>query len=466
MAGVWLQICGLPPQTTSEEVSKLTRNRAIVVEIRDLNTVESAGRFLVDTMETAKDVLQRTNYVMLRGSLVKIGLSASDLKRCYLVRVINFNSRAATAKRLHTYSKNHGTVCSVSVDEGQAKVWFFEESEARSFVAGLGESSLCVGDPVAQLEIQDPPGASSQSVDAIVLDDDSDEDMDGGALSALRLPGTRSPQTERDVGRALPVSSGSRAETRLAESAVVPHRSVARKSLGTKSSKFPRRVSSSPIESNHSGDARSVPKAVAAPDTTSYATASTSRRVTRGGAQSSAGPAKRSTQPAIKLANDNAQKAALPTNGSVPATPQPAPRSSLDMDHWQSKAPYIYEYIYCQTANTFTDRLDGSMEHILSVAWSKSAEPGGMTLYTSLGNSEASSTIHNWRTDHDKPREDRSFRDSKSIITRSQFTLPARGSNTNGASTLAAFNGLPAGVTHESFVQDDFGHVVTGLKMH
>ncbi|KAJ2877587.1 hypothetical protein IWW38_006538, partial [Coemansia aciculifera] len=140
MSGVWLQICGLPPQTTNDEVIKLTRNRAITVETRDVSTFEGAGRFLVETMEKAKDVLERTNYVMLRGSLVKIALSANDLRKCHLVTVKNLG--AVSVKKLHTFSRAHGTVCSASVDDGQAKVWYLEESAVQSFVAGLGQSGL------------------------------------------------------------------------------------------------------------------------------------------------------------------------------------------------------------------------------------------------------------------------------------------------------------------------------------
>ncbi|KAJ2746446.1 hypothetical protein GGI20_001364 [Coemansia sp. BCRC 34301] len=447
MAGVWLQICGLPPQTTRDEVSLLTRNRAITIEIHDVRTVEGAGRFLVDTMETAKEVLQRTNYVLHRGSLVKIGLGAEDLKRCHLVTVKNFNSRAVTEKKLYMYSKTHGAVCNVSVDNGQARVWFFESSEAQSFISGLERSSLCVGEPVVQLETLDPLTASSQPMGVIVLDDDSDKDMDVDPFPVPCLS---------------------------VEPVVASHRRVARKSLGPKSAKISKRVSSSSTEPSPSGNSGLVSDAAATPSDSAPA----SRFVTKSSTRPAARLVRGRAWLAAKAANDSGHLATPPTNGSTsPSTPNSTPRSApssmLNMNHWQSKVPFIYEYLYCQTSSTFTEEPDRNMEHILSVAWSKSTEPGLMCLYSSLGNGQASGTIRNWSMGYGKPRDDSSLADSKAVITKSQFAMPPRGSSsTNGASTLAAFNGLPAGITHtiparDASVDDNvYNHTVTGLKIH
>ncbi|KAJ2794199.1 hypothetical protein H4S07_006824, partial [Coemansia furcata] len=149
-------------------------------------------------LETAKIVLQQRNYVMLRGSLVKIGLSGDDLARCHQVTVKNFNWRAVSVKKLYVYSKGHGTVCNVGVEEGQAKVWFSQASESQSFVEGLAESNMCAGDPVAVLESPGPLLSSAQPMDVIVVED-SDEDMAEDDSPAAGVPDIPNSAIGRDM---------------------------------------------------------------------------------------------------------------------------------------------------------------------------------------------------------------------------------------------------------------------------
>ncbi|KAJ2018206.1 hypothetical protein H4S04_005956 [Coemansia sp. S16] len=451
MGGVWLQICGLPPQTTKEEVSELTRRRAITIETQDVSTHECAGRFLVDSMETAKDVLQRTNYVMRRGSLVKIGLSTEDLVRCHLVTVKNFNWRDFSVKKLYSYSKGHGTVCNVSVTEEQAKVWFFQASEAQSFIGGLRESTMCVGDPVA--ESRDPSVGDAQAMEVIVLDD-SDENMAADSPPASRFPDTPSPAMGLGERRVVPA----------------PIRHFARKSLAPRNVHKSRRLSTSSDESS-SNSVSQPPEA--ATMTLSPAKAPTGRRSSRSDARSPVQSKSSSARASVQPKNGSSRPLTKPTNvtKSLPTPPtsvtsESTSSLSLDVSNWQSRAPFIYEYIYCQPSKSIAVHSDRSVDHMLSVAWCKVPQSSLMSLYSSLGNHHACTTVSDWSMSHSSPRDDSPWSGDMSIITKSQFTLPPRGSMTNSASTLAAFNGLPAGVMHDKQGQDEFQVSVTAFKMH
>ncbi|KAJ2862373.1 hypothetical protein GGH94_004311 [Coemansia aciculifera] len=466
MGGVWLRICGLPPQTTKDEVSELTRRRAITIETQDVSTHECAGRFLVDSMETAKDVLQRTNYVMRRGSLVKIGLSSEDLVRCHVVTVKNFNSQAVSVKKLYVYSKGHGTVCNVSVEEGQAKVWFFQASEAQSFMEGLRASNMCTGDPVA--ESQDRSVGDAQPMEVIVVAD-SDEDMAADSPLASRFPDTPSPDIGLDVKHIVPLPSNKGADIRPVEPAPT-YRHFARKSLGPRNVHKARRLTTSSDEASSNGIS-SVPEAAAtilspakAPTIPSPVKTPTGRRSSRSNAQSPVQPKSGSARSLTKPTNGTKTPSISPTTG----TTQSASSLALDVSNWQSRAPFIYEYIYCQPSKTIAAHSDRNVDHMLSVAWSKSksTEAGLTSLYSSLGNHHSCATVSDWSASHSSPRDNSPWSGDMSIITKSQFSLPPRGSMTNSASTLAAFNGLPAGVMHDKQGQDAFQVSVTGFKMH
>ncbi|KAJ2471743.1 hypothetical protein EV174_005917, partial [Coemansia sp. RSA 2320] len=195
MSGVWLQISGLPPRTTPAEVAKLTRNRAIAIETQDVSAFEAAGRFLVDDMKTAKDILQRANYEMYRGSLVKINLGLDDLSQYPLVTVNNFQSQAVTEKRLYQHCGScGGDVCNIEITGPVAKVWFFDSTNAQSFVASLGSSGLCAGEPVVQLKSCSSLATSVSPVDVIALDSDSDRNMAVDTPLSRRLPEAPSPR--------------------------------------------------------------------------------------------------------------------------------------------------------------------------------------------------------------------------------------------------------------------------------
>ncbi|KAJ2822444.1 hypothetical protein FBU31_004589 [Coemansia sp. 'formosensis'] len=193
---------------------------------------------------------------------------------------------------------------------------------------------------------------------------------------------------------------------------------------------------------------------------------STERLSTRGGARPPVKPKGRDARSLTKPANGSSGVAIPPK----PDTMQSAFSSPLDTSNWQVRAPFVYEYVYCQAANTIAANSDRKVDHMLSVAWSKSksngAEPDMMSLYSSLGNRHTCSTIAEWSTSHTQPRDVSPWDGDMSIITKSQFTLPPRGSMSNSASTLAAFNGLPAGVMHDKLGQDEFQVSVTALKMH
>ncbi|KAJ2730662.1 hypothetical protein IW152_005094 [Coemansia sp. BCRC 34962] len=437
MAGVWLRICGLPPQTTKSEVIKLALGRAITVEVQDISTQECAGRFLVDTMETAKTVLQRANYVMMRGSLVKIGLSAEDLARCHMVTVKNYSWKTVGIKRLFVFSKGHGTVCNISVEEGQAKVWFFEEKEARGFMDNLSKGNVCEGDPVAVLEGRGLLVGGVRPADVIVVDD-SDEEIAADIPLTPSLPSaTGCSATGPDVKHNVLPLGKSGADSQPKGLAPV-HRYFARKSLAPKNRHKARRLSSLSGESA-SNDVGSASQVV---PTLPPANASTGRIST----------------------NNEALPPALPANGKAPSVAI----VPLDVGSWQVRAPYIYEYIYCQTASTIAAYSDSKAKHMLSVAWSKSksADPSMMSLYSSLGNHHTCDTISNWSVSHTSPRDDNLCEGDVSRITKSQFALPPRGSMANDSSTLAAFSGMPAGVVQNRQGSDEFQVPVTAFKMH
>ncbi|KAJ2695657.1 hypothetical protein H4218_005143 [Coemansia sp. IMI 209128] len=452
MAGVWLRICGLPPQTTKSEVIKLALGQAITVEIQDISTQECAGRFLVDTMETAKKVLQRANYGMMRGSLVKIGLSAEDLARCHAVAVKNFGWKTVSVKKLFVFSKAHGTVCNISVEEGLANVWFFEEKEAQSFIDGLGRGNVCEGDPIAVLESRDLLVEGTRPTGVIVVDD-SDEEMAADTLVASSTSGSATGLDEKH--NMLPPGESS-ADSRTKGPAPAP-RHFAHKSLALKNRHKARRLSSSSGESA-SNDVSPAPQVVPTlPPAPAYAPTgrSLARNTVRPPEDVLTG--RSSIRSAV-------QRPARPTGDKEPSTTI----GHLDIGHWQVQAPYMYEYVYCQTASTIAADTESKAEHMLSIAWSKSksADSSTMSLYSSLGNSRARDTVSNWSLSHSSPRDDYSCEGDVSMIAKSQFALPPRGSMAHDSSTLAAFNGVPAGVVQNRQGKDEFQVPVTAFKMH
>ncbi|KAJ2575366.1 GATOR complex protein wdr59 [Coemansia sp. RSA 1807] len=137
MEGVWIHFSGLASGATQQDVEYLTDGQTHCVEFDQRRARETSGRFLVATASIAHSILQKYNYTLLDGCIVRLSMNTLFLQNCYKLVIRGTTHNASEEMRLYEYCRSFGTVCAVDSVGSETSVWFDCEMDAERAVAGI-----------------------------------------------------------------------------------------------------------------------------------------------------------------------------------------------------------------------------------------------------------------------------------------------------------------------------------------
>ncbi|KAJ2502314.1 GATOR complex protein wdr59 [Coemansia sp. RSA 1972] len=137
MDGVWIHFSGLASGATQQDVEYLTDEQTHCVEFDQRRARETSGRFLVANTSIAHSILQKSNYTLLDGRVVRLSMNTLYLQKCSKLVIRGTTHSASEEMRLYEYCRSFGTVCAVDSVGSETSVWFNEEADAERAVAGI-----------------------------------------------------------------------------------------------------------------------------------------------------------------------------------------------------------------------------------------------------------------------------------------------------------------------------------------
>ncbi|KAJ1852187.1 hypothetical protein GGH12_002251 [Coemansia sp. RSA 1822] len=335
MDGVWIHFSGLASGATQQDVEYLTDGQTHRVEFDQRRARETSGRFLVATTSIAHSILQKSNYTMLDGRVVRLSMNTLYLQNCSKLVIRGTTHSASEEMRLYEYCRSFGTVCALDSVGNVTNVWFDSEADAERAVAGIN-------------------GGFGMGVQAYI--DSSEREM---VDSEERLGGRITARKSARAGVAN-------------KRAARPKKITARKSA----------------RAGVTGESDAVSES----DPTSESDARLKKIIT---ARKSTGRGRRTQGPNTNRIQGSRQGTVVrtePEHIQHPSAGQRKRTSAMaNLRAWRARAPFTYEFIYRRTPEvTAVD--DGLC---LSMAWGNSR--GRMVdCFLSQGNTQTASLVQSW----------------------------------------------------------------------
>ncbi|KAJ2081682.1 hypothetical protein H4R24_002143 [Coemansia sp. RSA 988] len=419
MGDVWLHFSGLRSGEVLQDLNYLSAGKARRIKVEHTSRTEVSGRFQVEGLETAKQILRNFNYTVINSNTVRLWLCDEYLKHCTLVVIEGIHHMEGEDGRLHKYCQEIGLVCKLETNGRTARVWMDQDMSAQSVVSSIRMAGYFGTQPQAYIEAAEN--------ELIILDDDDDSSADESGSKAMAVDSR--PSNVLQTKSKPRTSIG--ASTLALSTAGTPSTGAARKST-TKRPGIPRRA-----------DDRKG-------------------KVVRTGSTKIGNPPGR--RPAGRLQSARQRRNSI-SNSAIPMSiddqsmledDQKYVRNILDMEEWRAKAPFIYEFIYRRVPEeTACD--DGCC---LSMAWCIGEQNNTMNCFLSQGSVSAASLVRDWLSPG--PASD----EASSAITMTAFEIPKRGQMANIKSLLGAFNSNEVSILHKNLNKDDYQHAISSLQLY